>query len=80
MRKLLCAVLSLVLVLSLLPTAMAEFTLPPKTDKSTLPRVIITTDMEVDDANGILLTLMYANEMDIAGLVSTAGMWSTLTS
>ena len=75
MRKLLCAVLSLVLVLSLLPTAMAEFTLPPKTDKSTLPRVIITTDMEVDDANGILLTLMYANEMDIAGLVSTAGMW-----
>jgi len=75
MRKLFTAVLCLLLAFSLLPSALAEFTLPEKTDKSTLPRVIITTDMEVDDANGILLTLMYANEMDIAGLVSTAGMW-----
>ena len=75
MKRLLCAALAVLMLAGLAGGAMADFTLPEKTDKSTLPRVIITTDMEVDDANGILLTLMYANEMDIAGLVSTAGMW-----
>ncbi|MBR4209420.1 MAG: DUF1593 domain-containing protein [Lachnospiraceae bacterium] len=39
------------------------------------PRVLVTTDLEVDDMNGIILTLMYANEYDIAGLVATAGMF-----
>ena len=72
MKKLVSLMTAVMLLFS---AALAEFQLPAKTDKSTLPRVIITTDMEVDDANGILLTLMYANEMDIAGLVSTAGMW-----
>lgn len=37
------------------------------------PRILITTDLEVDDMNGILLTLMYANDFDIAGIVWTAG-------
>ena len=69
MKKLFALLLSAALLLSC-ASALAE-----GTDKSTLPRVIITTDMEVDDANGILLTLMYANEMDLAGLVSTGGMW-----
>lgn len=27
-------------------------------DKSTLPRIIITTDLEVDDMNGVILSLM----------------------
>ena len=49
--------------------------LPDKVDRSTLPRVLITTDLEVDDINGILLTLTYADQFDIAGLVSTAGMY-----
>jgi hypothetical protein len=44
-----------------------------KVDKKTQPRVLITTDLEVDDMNGILLTLMYANDYDLAGLVWTAG-------
>lgn len=48
---------------------------PEKVDRSTLPRVIITTDLEVDDINGILLTLMYSDQFDIAGLVWTAGMY-----
>ena len=52
-----------------------EVNLPAKVDRSTLPRVIITTDMEVDDTNGVIMTLLYANEFDIAGLISTAGMW-----
>jgi hypothetical protein len=38
-----------------------------KVDKKTQPRVLITTDLEVDDMNGILLTLMYANDYDLAG-------------
>lgn len=49
--------------------------LPEKVDRSKLPRVLITTDLEVDDINGILLTLTYADQFDIAGLVSTAGMY-----
>ena len=75
MKKIVSILCVFALLLGLLPAALAEYTLPEKTDKSTLPRIIITTDMEVDDANGILLTLMYANEADIAGLVSTAGQW-----
>ena len=75
MKRLLCLVTAWMLVLAVGQSALAEFILSDKTDKKTLPRVIITTDMEVDDANGILLTLMYANEMDLAGIVSTAGMW-----
>ena len=49
--------------------------LPEKVDRATLPRVIITTDLEVDDINGILLTLMYSDQYDLAGLVWTAGMY-----
>ena len=47
-------------------------------DRSKLPRLIISTDLEVDDTNGILLTLMFADQYDIAGLVWSAGMfhWS----
>ena len=75
MKKLFAAVVAMLMLMLVTAGSLAEFSLPEKTDKSTLSRVIITTDMEVDDANGILLTLMYANEMDIAGLVSTAGMW-----
>lgn len=44
-------------------------------DKSTLPRIIITTDLEVDDQNGILLSLMYSTDYDLAGIVYTAGMF-----
>lgn len=45
-----------------------------KIARSSLPRVIITTDLEVDDENGILLTLMFADQYDLAGIVRTAGM------
>ncbi len=46
-----------------------------KVDKSTQARVLITTDLEVDDMNGILLSLLYADQYDIAGIVWTAGMY-----
>ena len=67
MKKLLSLMLALVIVSAIGIASAAE---PAKRE-----RVIITTDLEVDDINGILLTLMYANEMDIAGLVHTAGEW-----
>ena len=50
-------------------------TLAPKVDKSTQARVLITTDLEVDDMNGLLLSLLYADQYDIAGIVWTAGMF-----
>ena len=45
----------------------------PVVDKSTQPRVIITTDVEVDDMNGILLSLLFSSDYDLAGIVWTAG-------
>ncbi len=56
-------------------TPISEALAAMKVDKSTQPRVLITTDLEVDDMNGILLTLMYACDYDIAGIVATAGMF-----
>lgn len=49
--------------------------LAAKVDKSQQPRVLITTDLEVDDMNGLLLSLLYADHYDIAGIVWTAGMF-----
>lgn len=46
-----------------------------KTDKSLQSRIIITTDLEVDDMNGVILSLMYADQYDLAGIVWTAGMY-----
>src|SRR6478609_2842081 len=46
-----------------------------KVDKSKQARILITTDLEVDDMNGVLLSLMYADHYDIAGIVWTAGMY-----
>lgn len=44
-------------------------------DKSQQPRILITTDLEVDDMNGIILGLTYADSYDLAGIVWTAGMF-----
>ena len=46
-----------------------------KADKSQQERILITTDLEVDDMNGLLLSLMYADHYDLAGIVWTAGMY-----
>lgn len=50
-----------------------EYAVP--VDKSQQQRVLITTDLEVDDMNGLILSLMYADQYDIAGIVWTAGMF-----
>lgn len=38
-------------------------------------RTVITTDGEVDDQNSLIRALLYANEMDIAGIVLTSSMY-----
>lgn len=38
-------------------------------------RTVITTDGEVDDMNSVLRALLYANDMDIAGIVITSSMY-----
>ena len=57
------------------PRNLAPEDLAVKVDKSTQPRILITTDLEVDDMNGVLLSLMYADHYDLAGIVWTAGMF-----
>ena len=56
---------------------------PAKTpDEGVVPRTIqekcrtvITTDGEVDDRDSVIRALLYANEMDIAGIVLTSSMY-----
>lgn len=74
--------IALLLTLSLLlgTCALAEMTqaeyLEAKTvDMSTKPRYLITTDLEVDDTNGVIMAMLYSNEYDLAGIVWTAGMF-----
>lgn len=53
--------------------SIAPENLAVKVDKSQQARILITTDLEVDDMNGMLMTLMYADQYDLAGIVWTAG-------
>jgi hypothetical protein len=39
------------------------------------PRVVITSDGEVDDVDSFIRFLLYANEFDVEGLVYSSSMW-----
>lgn len=67
------AALSLVACAGQKSLAPEELAIP--VDKSQQPRVLITTDLECDDMNGVILSLMYADQYDLAGIVWTAGMY-----
>jgi hypothetical protein len=43
--------------------------------EETLPRTIITTDGEVDDIDSFIRLLLYANEMNIEGIVYSSSQW-----
>ncbi|RVU05662.1 DUF1593 domain-containing protein [Novosphingobium umbonatum] len=49
-----------------------------ETPPQTRPRLVVTTDPELDDANSMLRYLLYANDVDTVGLVyaSSAVHWS----
>ena len=54
------------------PTNTAESDLPHEKSK---PRVIVTTDGEVDDIDSFIRFLLYANEFEIEGLVYSSSQW-----
>ena len=69
MKKLLPAIMSLVLVFALLCSA-AEATALPKTEGKM--RLLVTQDGEVDDMNSLIHTLLYSNDFDLEGIVQTS--------
>ena len=74
MKKYLPLLLIAVLAACTPKTVVSEYLAAP-VDKSQQTRVLITTDLEVDDMNGLILSLMFADQYDIAGIVWTAGMY-----
>ena len=44
-------------------------------EEDTRPRTIVTTDMECDDMASLIHMLLYANDLDIEGIVYTSSMW-----
>ncbi len=75
MKRILYLFSALVLGACSAQKALAPEDLAVPVDKSTQPRVLITTDLECDDMNGLILSLMYADQYDLAGIVWTAGMY-----
>ena len=69
------AVLAAVLFVLCGQKSYAQKDLAVKVDKSQQERILITTDLEVDDMNGIILSLMYGDQYDLAGIVWTSGMY-----
>ncbi|WP_346854545.1 nucleoside hydrolase-like domain-containing protein [uncultured Draconibacterium sp.] len=73
--KILTSVLAALLLVSCGQKSFAPEDLAVKVNKSQQARILITTDLEVDDMNGVILSLMYADQYDLAGIVWTAGMY-----
>ena len=44
-------------------------------DVTPIPRVIVTTDGEVDDMDSFIRFLLYTNELNLEGLVYSSSQW-----
>lgn len=75
MKRILFGAITLCLAACAGQKAMMPSDLAVPVDKSTQERILITTDLECDDMNGVILSLMYADQYDLAGIVWTAGMY-----
>ncbi|MBQ6174014.1 MAG: DUF1593 domain-containing protein [Clostridia bacterium] len=79
MKKFLALLLSLAMILSVSASfaemTREEYAEAKAADRSAKPRYLITTDLEVDDTNGVILAMLYSNEYDLAGIVWSAGMF-----
>ena len=64
------AMFSLSLTLLLAGTALASETSLPVTEGK--PRLLVTQDGEVDDMNSLIHTLLYANDIDLEGIVQSS--------
>jgi hypothetical protein len=67
MKKVLKSVFLAVFILSA-----CKITVEPEDIK---PRILITSDWEVDDMTGFIRFLLYANKFDIEGLVYCSSQW-----
>jgi hypothetical protein len=47
----------------------------PQLNNPVKPRTIVTTDGEVDDMDSFIRLLLYANDMDIEGLIYSSSQW-----
>ncbi len=81
-RTVLLVVLAFLLATSSLASALPSGSsnetdprLPALVDKSKLARLIISTDVECDDMNGMITTAFFAGDMDIVGVVRSSGEW-----
>lgn len=74
-QKLIKAIFIVVLLINIALPTFAQDNLAIKVDKSKQSRILITTDLEMDDMNGLILGLMYSDQYDIAGIVWTSGMY-----
>ena len=74
-RKLSILFAATALLASCCQKSLAPENLAPVVDKSQQERILITTDLEVDDMNGLILSLLYSDQYDLAGIVWTAGMY-----
>lgn len=75
MKKTLLFVATALLSMGAFCNSASAIDLGQKVDKKSQQRILITTDLEVDDMNGLILSLMYSDQYDIAGIVWTAGMY-----
>ncbi|MFH0841207.1 MAG: nucleoside hydrolase-like domain-containing protein [Bacteroidota bacterium] len=75
MKNTILAVSLILLLVSFGQRLFGQESLAVKADKSQQARILITTDLEADDMNGVILSLMYADQYDLAGIVWSAGMF-----
>src|SRR5262245_51291953 len=66
---------ALVALLTLLLSLLAVVPLAAADDGDPRPRVIIGTDGEVDDQASMFRLLLYANDLDIEGIVATSSVF-----
>ena len=69
MKKQIALLISLVILLSVQALAESDTALPAFEGKA---RLLITQDGEVDDMNSLIHTLLYANDIDLEGIVQSS--------
>lgn len=60
------------LILLLTASALAGFSAPAAAER---PRVIVTTDGEIDDECSVVRFLLYANEFDVEGIITSSSQY-----
>ena len=64
-----------VLALTAVQASPAESTVTPAANLSQKPRIIVTSDGEIDDQCSMVRFLLYANEWDIEGIITSSSQY-----